>query len=333
MSNISQPLALELAQAVNTAYTAYNQITWLKNNAAGAIALIKQLQPGYTNIAPIFVWESNPEDPGYPTWGGASTHASTTPLESQEPPEDSALYWPGSQLFGFAATIPAMGINILILRGTVTNYEAGASLWNWDNTSALAVPTPNGFSTGMARVKAGFWDFYSGEGAAGEPSLASGLKRAIAAVDALSPLPWLAASHSLGGAMLCLGVVDALADKTFSTPPAVVTFGSVVVGNAAWAELYDSHVLTSVRVVNLCDFVPSLRSLLPGKDTVNYQHVGNTWAFVWQTDSDWDNHSMENIYQRIVASQRASTLIYKEPNANVQLVYPVGIVPQNSGAA
>lgn len=342
MSNPSQTIILQLAEAINTAYDVYNKLDILIHHREKAIELIQSQQPNWSHINPIFVWESFPDDPSYPTWDYATksdskqklkqNHNYTAPPASQDSlgSSEGPPYHDGWQLFGFTATITKpreVQMNILILRGTVTNYEAGASLWDWDLTSPLAIPTPNGISNGSANVKTGFWDFYAEKGTGGANSLATELKRAINNVNAVSAgLPWYAAAHSLGGAMLCLGIVDALADKTQYFSPTVVTFGSVVVGDTGWATVYNSQVPNSVRIANLCDFVPSLRSLLPGQDNVTYKHVGDSWVFVWQTESDWDNHSMKYVYGSIVASEGTFRLINKATDPNMELQYPVGIV-------
>ena len=56
--------------------------------------------------------------------------------------------------------------------------------------------------------------------------------------------------------------------------------GSLHVGDQSFASVYGPLVPASVRVANLCDFVPSLVSLEPVTPTDPYVHVGTEAAFV-----------------------------------------------------
>jgi predicted lipase len=110
-------------------------------------------------------------------------------------------------------------------------------------------------------------------------------------------------AHSLGGAMLSLAALDAVVSGAFGTKkPLVFTFGSLHVGDASFASAYTPLVPGSVRVANLCDFVPSMVSLEPVTPTDPYVHVGLEATFVWQTWDDWGNHSLSNIYMPMVQS-------------------------------
>jgi hypothetical protein len=313
--DLQQQLA-QLSQAVSIAYQAYTKCPVYVTYPAAkeAVAIIDKLQPQtFTNITPIFAFEATPNIPGYPIGedkGDPSFMIPKGPLGGG----DTQLYASGYHLFGFAATVAASvaasSINILVIRGTITPEEAGASLWYWSSTSPCALPTGKPNPKNLGAVKAGFWSFYAGTGVVGQASLATSLKAAVAAVAKAAPKnPWHASGHSLGGALLCLGLMDAAADGLPVKPALIGTFGSVVVGDAQWARSYTLCMPNTVRVVNLCDFVPSLRSLLPGDVNVSYTHVGEPAQFVWQTDSDWGNHSLEQIYMPMVNSPADFSLI------------------------
>jgi triacylglycerol lipase len=131
-------------------------------------------------------------------------------------------------------------------------------------------------------------------------SLAASCLNAIQATSAQAPnLPWYMGAHSLGGAMLSLAALDAVVSSALNNP-LVFTFGSLHVGDASFAGAYTPQVPASVRVANLCDFVPSMVSLEPVKPVDPYVHVGTEATFVWQTWDDWGNHSLANIYMPMV---------------------------------
>lgn len=348
----------QLSRAVNTAYVAFSILanslvikeqtsTEVSSHPApysvtdvmqlDSASVIKSLHPAWENINPIFVYEEFPNEPV------SVDRSFTTDATAKNIPDLTTEYLPsksisdiqptsyssGYQLFGYTATIPASSDllppkNVLALRGTVTAEEAGASLYDWDKTSPCSLPTSSWYPAREANcgnVKAGFWSFYSGTDLGLRTSLATSIKGAIKkTTDAAPSLPWYAATHSLGGAMLCLGVLDAMEAGILLQSPFVATFGSVVVGNSEWAAYYTSKVPETIRVTNLSDFVPALRSVLPGAVSVKYTHVGTPYLFVWQKDSDWENHSLTDVYMQVVGSE--------ENFSNISVgtpAYPVGI--------
>ncbi|CAB1113920.1 unnamed protein product [Ectocarpus sp. CCAP 1310/34] len=81
--------------------------------------------------------------------------------------------------------------------------------------------------------------------------------------------------HSLGGALATLATLD----HCRRYPEAKVTmynFGSPRVGNKAFAELYDSFVGDSFRVVNNLDIVARMPRATMGGISLDYQHCGRT---------------------------------------------------------
>ena len=64
-----------------------------------------------------------------------------------------------------------------------------------------------------------------------------------------------------------------------SQSPLVFTFGSLHVGDKSFATAYNSNVLHTYRIANLCDFVPSMVSLEPVTPSDPYVHVGLPGTF------------------------------------------------------
>jgi hypothetical protein len=206
----------------------------------------------------------------------------------------------GFQLFGFTATADDNSHNIFVLRGTVTMDEAAYDLLGWgDNTDCL-LPSKSWWwqRSNYGPVNSYLYGFYMDNLA----SLASSCMQAIDATSKQAPnLPWIMGGHSLGGAMLSLAALDGVVGGSLTAAQmSVFTFGSLHVGDATFAQQYNSNVPATVRVANLCDFVPSMVSLEPVELRDPYVHVGTEATFVWQTWDDWGNHSLANIYMPVV---------------------------------
>lgn len=204
--------------------------------------------------------------------------------------------------FGFTATSIDNAFNILALRGTSDSEEAGYDIYDWDSYATCTLPTQQSPSQNYGNVKWSLWDFYSdGDG---NTSLAQSCMAAIQQTASSYPdLPWIVCAHSLGGAMATFAAMDATLSNYFgSQPVVVVTFGSLHVGDQTFATNYNEQCGGTLRVANLADFVPSLVGIEPGNDTYPYVHVGIETTFVWQTWSDWQNHSLTGIYIPTVAS-------------------------------
>jgi hypothetical protein len=76
---------------------------------------------------------------------------------------------------------------------------------------------------------------------------------------------WYFAGHSLGGALITLSALDAVANNWFEpqTFPetTVYTYGSLHVGDQDFATAFAQQVPQAYRVANLADWVPSLVGL------------------------------------------------------------------------
>jgi hypothetical protein len=335
-----QELISQLSQFVSAAYGAFS-VTATNANSPDAPPItpqqaILQYQRNLTNIQPIYVYESLPNvnpftdvDP-FAVASKAKKFASAI-IPDQNRGYNPSAYASGYQLFGYTATLLVDGVptsNIIALRGTVTPQEAFASLTGWDSDlTPCNLPTNSDNPTQQGCVNPSYWKFYQEEGGEWEASLAQSIQTAIlATVSASDPsLPWYGAAHSLGGGMLSVGIYDALLAGCFpkGAVPTVVTFGSVVIGNDIFAGLYNQAIPKTFRVTNLCDFVPSLKGLTPGPPAGLYTHVGIGYLFVWQKDSDWDNHSLDNVYMLAVGSTSSFSNVYIATSGPPP--YPVGI--------
>ena len=306
-----QDIAVRLANGVCAAYAAYNNGS--------------NLQPvlnGYKNFNLIFAYEAAPN--GNP-FGVAEAKASAASISTKrnvvrsarEPAAYSrgpngaqaACIGPtpigtpsmGYQLFGFTATANDNSHNILVLRGTVTLEEAGYDLLGWGDNTLCYLPSQSNSPDSYGMVNSYLYDFYVKNDLGAVTSLAESCLGAIQSTSAQAPnLPWCMAAHSLGGAIVSLAALDALASGALNNAPLVITFGSLHVGDAAFAQAYKAKIRASLRVANLCDFVPSMVSLEPVTLADPYVHVGVEATFVWQTWDDWGNHSHANIYMPIV---------------------------------
>ncbi|MDB5069789.1 MAG: lipase family protein [Candidatus Eremiobacteraeota bacterium] len=294
-----QEIAVLLANGVCAAYAAYNN----GNN-------LQIVLGGYANIQPFFVYEIDPNGNPFGSLTAESDPAAyTAPTGETNPtcvgPLPVGTPSIGSQLFGFTATANDGSHNILIFRGTVTMQEAGADLLGWGSNTPCMLPTQSNTQTAYGMVNESLWNFYSQEGTFDEDSLATSCMTAVAATMQSNPgVPWYVGSHSLGGAMASLAVFDARLAGMFGTGviPLAITFGSLHVGDGNFAKWYGKYVPYSVRVANLCDFVPSMVSIEPVTYKDPYVHVGIEATFVWQTWDDWGNHSLANIYLPMVQS-------------------------------
>jgi Lipase (class 3) len=237
----------------------------------------------------------------YAGLAGAPSNACTGPTPAGTPKK-------GYQLFGFTAASNDNSHNILILRGTVTMEEAAYDLLGWGTNGQCNLPSQawpwDQKTYGM--VNSDLYSFYTGADLDSVTSLAKSCLDAIKATAAANPnasAPWFIGAHSLGGAIASLAALDAVVSGTLSSNNTlVITYGSLHVGDQSFADAYTPQVPFSLRVANLCDFVPSMVSLEPVTPTDPYVHVGWPGTFTWQTWDDWGNHSLANIYQPIVQS-------------------------------
>jgi hypothetical protein len=306
-----QDVAVRLANGVCAAYAAYN-------NGSNLTPSLK----GYKNVNQIYVYEADPNVNPFSTSEEQAKAASAlvernrsrverepaayarAPDGSPPPcvgPTPIGTPSAGSQLFGFTATADDNSHNILVLRGTVTLEEAGYDLLGWGDNTPCLLPSQSSEQQSYGNANSYLYAFYTRNDFGLVSSLAASCLSAIQNTSQQAPnLPWYMGAHSLGGAMLSLAALDAVVSGSVTKPPLVVTFGSLHVGDASFAKAYKAKVPASVRVANLCDFVPSMVSLEPVTLADPYVHVGVEATFVWQTWDDWGNHSHANIYMPMV---------------------------------
>jgi len=313
-----QDVAIRLAQGICEAYAAYNNGSNLTPNLPGYHAFnqikVYEFDP---NVNPFAVSQAQAraasavsakvksvsrierQPIAYARRADGSTPLCAGPIPVGTPSK-------GYQLFGFTATADDNSHNLLALRGTVTMEEAGYDLLGWGDNTACMLPTQNWpwDQQSYGQVNSYLYGFYADSDGDTVTSLAKSCLAAIQTTSAQAPnLPWYLGAHSLGGAMLSLAALDAVVSKMLaSTTPLVMTFGSLHVGDQSFANAYGPLVPASVRVANLCDFVPAMVSLEPVTPTDPYVHVGTEATFVWQTWDDWGNHSLANIYMPMVQS-------------------------------
>lgn len=272
-----QTIWVNLGNAIMAAYNAYG------NKTTPSLA-------GYTYVASIWVQETAPDET-----------KRTAPFE---PPAPQGLNLQGNTLFGFAAYANDLSHNIIALRGTVTDEEAGYDLYGWGTDTACQLPSNNPTQS-YGNVKQDLYDFYTGTDDGIFQSLGASFNKAVGQLAKTNPgKPWIVTAHSLGGALAALGALDAVVSGSYggsSPTPWLVTFGSLHLGDQSFATAFQTKVPTAFRFANLSDFVPSLVSLTPGTPTDPYVHVGLECTFTWQTWDDWGNHSMANIYLPVVS--------------------------------
>jgi hypothetical protein len=309
-----QDVAVLLAKGVCEAYAAYNNGSNLTPSLAGYNSFnLIWLYEQFPNASPFSLSEARAKvtsavlaKPGsrierQPAAYARRADGSPPPCTGPMPVGTPA---PGSQLFGFTATANDNSHNILVLRGTVTLEEAGYDLVGWGDNTACLLPSQSWEQQSYGMVNSYLYALYAHTDYGLVTSLAASCLSAIQATSAQAPnLPWYMGSHSLGGAMLSLAALDAVVSGALGTKkPLVFTFGSLHVGDGSFASAYTQQVPLSVRVANLCDFVPSMVSIEPVTPTDPYVHVGVEATFVWQTWDDWGNHSIANIYMPMVQS-------------------------------
>ena len=205
------------------------------------------------------------------------------------PPVEKKTFFGFAASGSFGAGYPVN--NIVALRGTQTDEEGFYDL-DWYFTPC----TLGGVSCG--NVATGLYDFYGG---VWETTLGQSIQKAVKSLVAPSNNPPLYfTAHSLGGAMATLGALETAIRGSYPAKPLLYTFASLHVGDKTFAVTCAKLGLTAYRAANLADWVPSFTGMTA--DTPGYVHVGVLCSFLWQTDGDWANHSLEKIYLKVVQS-------------------------------
>jgi hypothetical protein len=278
-------LWLGLAKAVMAAYDAYD------NNTQPA-------PPGYNYVTSIWVQESAEDADA--ARGGAAPPAAGVKAEAARA-EGLLPPYEGNTLFGFAAYAEDLSHNIIVLRGTVSDEEAGYDLYGWGTNTPCMLPSANP-TRNFGNVKQNFYDFYTYTDEGLFYSLGASLNMAVRKVAQINPGKiWIVVAHSLGGPLATLGALDAYVSGSYTgstLKPWLVTFGSVHLGVQSFATAFNQQLQQVWRFANLCDFVPSIVALEPPATppTDPYVHVGTPCTFIWQKWDNWANHSMEFTY-------------------------------------
>ncbi|PXF48297.1 Lipase [Gracilariopsis chorda] len=146
-----------------------------------------------------------------------------------------------------------------------------------------------------AKVHAGFADAYY--------SIRKELREILTAFYREKERPLLFTGHSLGGALATLCSIDALIHLGIpGRKIAVSTFGSPRVGNTAFQEFYDSHILMHWRIVAGGDIISRLPKL-------GYRHVGKKVILTSSGELFIDPSALEMIFWH---SQSASIVHHRK---------------------
>lgn len=175
--------------------------------------------------------------------------------------------------FGYVATVQNTGY--LIYRGT-------ESLNDWlDNLESTESEYP--YKSGMGRVHHGFLNLYT--------SLRKDQSVCLNASTGLQKL--ILSGHSLGCGLTTLALPDILTQS----PHLSLThynFASPRVGNATFANHYNTLAPITYRLVNTCDLVPEVPPSIIADE--NFKHVGVPVDYTAQYKSITGNHSLTNSY-------------------------------------
>lgn len=194
------------------------------------------------------------------------------------------------QWFGFALAPTSGNVgapNLIAIRGTRTVEE-----WTLDAT-AFQVPVPlvwfnQNDQLELARVHLGFLILF----AFLKPQLDAAFQQFSADADAQ------VVGHSLGSA---LATLTAVYTQVLGSAGQVVMYNqaSPRVGDPAFVSAFNLLVPDAYRIVNLGDLVPMLpptQIALPVEGLLTYGHVGQEWAYLWQTGNVGGNHFYDTNY-------------------------------------
>jgi hypothetical protein len=285
-----------------------------------AANIIRKLNPALTNINPIFVPEF-PLGSSFKDVSDAERSLAEICLKAGGGTDAAVTNSWFYVLFGFAASIDVPGsgpVNLLIYRGTATRREALVDITGWGSTEACMLPTTQKPQARYGNVQSTLFSFYKdafglGLGTPLSKSTTDAVKNVVNSSP--SSTPWFAGAHSLGGAALNLAILDILAAKILETSEILpLTFGGLVVGDDDFKTAYEATSTNSVRIVNMCDFVPAFCDIFQQDSPTVYAQVGTPMGFVWQNEETWKNHSMKDIYLRMVVSSDYFKLIRVFPN-------------------
>jgi hypothetical protein len=224
-SSFDLAMAVTLAQAVKQAYLKYL-------DPSHVIEL-----PGYQVLDVITVWESF-----------GSTPDGKAPVSLGCDDSDRTF-------MGFSASGRSPGYssynNIVALRGTQSGEEALEDI-DWSMTPCL-LPTGAKVKKTYGQVSAGVSTFYWGTDFGEVTPLSACFKQAIA--NFKEPRPLYIGGHSLGGALVTLGALDAVVSDIYVSTllPKVYTFGSMKVGDPTFGQAVKQQGIDVFRVVNLAD--------------------------------------------------------------------------------
>jgi len=119
-------------------------------------------------------------------------------------------------------------------------------------------------------------------------------------VEKLDPnIPCYLVGHSFGGPYAILTALELiLTYKISANNVFMYNYGATAVGDPVFAEIYDTNVPNSYRVVNTTDYAQNNppQSITLGLHTYHYKHVGEEWSFTIDNDPPPFNNHMDIDY-------------------------------------
>lgn len=185
-------------------------------------------------------------------------------------------------LLAYTGYWPELGAKVVVFRGTDSSswYNWAENMRAWRTDAAYPVPG----APKALRLHSGFLVLWNSS------SMGPTIRASFAELLAAHPTgPTLVLGHSMGGALAHLAALDLKIEHGLSDVK-VYTFGAPRVGNAAFAEFFDSQVTEAWRFTHGRDIVPSVPPILLG-----FHHVSRE---VWLVDVE--DPGSGGVSQRVV---------------------------------
>lgn len=181
--------------------------------------------------------------------------------------------------YAFIATSPD-GTAYLIFRGTDSDAD-------WvENLKFDQVDYP--FASGFGKTNQGFTGVYS--------SMSEDILNVLSGLSSVKRLR--ISGHSLGSALSTLAVPDIYTNLAHSSDFEMshCNFASPRTGDQAFVAAYNGCGVSTFRLVNSCDIVPTVPASVLTFDLPIYSHVGTSVDFTAQYGSIPANHSVTTCY-------------------------------------
>ena len=144
--------------------------------------------------------------------------------------------------------------------------------------------------SGYGKVHKGFFSIYK--------TMSSAIHKCLEEVS--TPKKLYITGHSLGSSLSILSVPDIITNTSYKADLPVINYNlaSPRTGDPIFASAYNSNGVSTYRVVNTCDIVPTvpLSVVSSELDSPIYKHVGIPVDFTAQYNSIEGNHSAKDSY-------------------------------------